>query len=167
MSSKKEVEDWFGYWTIRIRDPKDFKRIRTPDWSSYAATEMAKEWIASARQDFQVAPHLRGIKDPAGVAKQHFLPKSAFANIKFIRGASASERSRNENEGQVHARQGQLSGGQWVTQSILIPQFAQVNGVLIETPEEIAHDIGCYIAKRLDKSDNVEPSPYCQTSFVE
>ena len=150
-TQKPPAETWFGYWDVRIRDPSMFTKIRTPDWSSHAATEMAKEWIVSGADDFQIPPHL--------------IPDSSLTGITFVRGkeqvsSSRSQSSRN-NEGQVHARQGQMQDQQWVTQSILIPQNVVVNGQLVDIPDDIAHEIACYIAKRLDKSDDVEPSPYC------
>lgn len=135
-----KTEDWFGYWAVRIRDPWIFTRIRTPDWASHAATVMTKEWLASAEQE----PHL--------------LPDSAFAHIELIRGSTAKDKSR---EGQAHTRQGQMSTGKWVTQSVLIPQLARINKDIIDIPDHQAHDIACYIATRLDSSDDVPESPYC------
>ncbi len=150
-TQKPLAEDWFGYWEIRIRDPTPFTRIRTPDWASYAATQMAKEWLVSGMDDFQVSPHL--------------IPNQSLTGLTFIRGAEQGTSSRgNRNQGQVHARQGQLQDGQWVTQGVLIPQYLLVNGQLIEIPPDIAHEIACYIARRLDKSDDVAPSPYCSRS---
>lgn len=152
MSTQKPLaEDWFGYWDVRIRDPRLFTKIRTPDWASHAATQMAKEWIVSGADDFQVLPHL--------------IPKTSLTKITFVRGESAGQEKRSSsNEGQVHARQGQLPNKQWVTQSVIIPENVLVEDQLVDLPPNIAHDIACYISRRLDKSDNVDPSPYCESS---
>lgn len=146
-SVKSPAEDWFGYWDIRIRNPNLCKKIRTPDWSSHAATKMAKQWIIAASRDFQKDPHL--IED------------ASLNNLRFIRG----ETGKLNNE-EAHARQGQLKNNKWVTQSILIPKTIIYNGTTLDIPDEIAHEIACYIANRLDSGDNVEPSPYCKDTSI-
>jgi hypothetical protein len=140
---KPLAEDWFGYWEVRIRNPKLFTKIRTPDWSSHAATIIAKKWIISAAQDFQVAPQL--------------VSESSLTNLKFVRRKPTRNRSPNENEDQVHARQGQLLSGRWVTQSVLIPQGMILNGIFLDIPSEVAHEIACYIARRLDRNEQATP----------
>lgn len=137
-----KVDTWFGYWDIRIRDPREFTTIRTPNWASHAATEMTKEWIISAANDFSIAPHL--------------IPDQQLEGITLVRAESSRGQ---DDEGEAHARQGKLPNGQWVTQSILIPKLVNINGTVMDIPDVIASQIACYIAGRLDKSDDLSSSP--------
>lgn len=88
-----KVDQWFDYWDVRIRDPRQFETFRTPDWATHAATVMAKEWII-ARQ--------------IGYSRPDQVPRQLVDEFPF--------------EGEVHARQAKYrNSNRWATQSVLIP----------------------------------------------
>lgn len=128
-------EEWFGFWEYRIRQPDMFVQIRTPQWSSHAATMMAKQWIIGQVENI----------------RPHDVPKEELARIQFYR------QSTRHGSVQAHVREGRLPNGEWETQSILIPQYAFVDGELVNISEDIGHDLACYISKRLDR----HPSSFC------
>lgn len=138
---KPLAEDWFGYWQVRIQDPDQFIQIRTPAWSSYAATEMAKEWLISLAANFTLNP-------------SHLTPEDT-KDIFFMRKDSEGN---SLDVSPVRTRQGFTSEQEWLTQSVLVPRIVIWEGQELEVPIEVAHSMACYIASRLDRQYS---SPYC------